>query len=395
MSWPGELNPGTRILLGPGPSDCHPRVLRAMSTPLIGHLDPEFLTMMEEIQSMLRTVFQTDSRMTLPISGTGSAAMEAAVANVIEPGDVAVVGVNGVFGTRMAAMVERAGGQAVRVEAPWGSTLDPEDFERALKGAGAGAKLVAAVHAETSTGVLQQLAPLARLAQDRGALFLADTVTSLGGHPVDLKRWHVDIAFSGSQKCLSVPPGIAPLSFNDRAMETVKKRQEPCRSWYLDLGLIGSYWGTERVYHHTAPITMNYALREGLRLVLEEGLEERWERHRRNHLALVAGLEAMGLSMKVERDGERLWTLNAVTVPDGIDELAVRKHLLAAHGIEIGGGLGPLKGQIWRIGLMGHSSQRHNVFAVLAALEEALRQQRSACSPGAAVAAALSSYQSE
>ncbi|MEQ8763468.1 MAG: alanine--glyoxylate aminotransferase family protein [Planctomycetota bacterium] len=392
MKVPGELNPGSRILLGPGPSDCHPRVLRAMSTPLLGHLDPEFLSLMEDVQAMLRAVFQTDSKMTLPISGTGSAAMEAAVANLIEPGEVAVVGVHGVFGGRIAAMVERAGGRAVKVEAPWGSPLDPEDIERALKGDGAGAKLVAAVHAETSTGVLQPLAPLARLAQQHGALFLADTVTSLGGHPVDLKGWHVDVAFSGSQKCLGVPPGIAPLTFNERAMEVVSKRKEPCRSWYLDLGMIGSYWGTERVYHHTAPITMIYALYEGLRVVLEEGLESRWERHRENHVALVAGLEAMGFQMNVEREGERLWTLNAVTVPNGIDEAKVRKHLLEQHGIEIGGGLGPLKGKIWRIGLMGYSSQRHNVFAVLAALEEALHEQGRKQSPGAGVAAALESY---
>jgi alanine-glyoxylate transaminase/serine-glyoxylate transaminase/serine-pyruvate transaminase len=387
---PGEFAPPSRVLLGPGPSEVHPRVLRAMSAPLIGHLDPVFVGMMEEVKTLLRLVFATENELTFPVSGTGSAGMEACLVNLVEPGDEVVIGVNGVFGSRMAEVVERVGGTAVRVEAPWGRIVRPEQIEAALR-ASRRPKLVALVHAETSTGAWQPLPDAARLAHEHGALFLADCVTSLGGAPVEIDGWGVDVAYSGTQKCLSCPPGLAPVTFGPRAREALTKRTSKVRSWYLDVSLLAQYWGEERVYHHTAPISMNYALREALRLVAEEGLPDRFARHRRNHEALVAGLGALGLELAAE-EGHRLPMLNAVTVPDGVDEARVRSRLLARDGIEIGGGLGPMKGRVWRIGLMGESSRRSHVLTLLAALEDGLRAEGRRVVAGTALAAAQAVY---
>jgi alanine-glyoxylate transaminase/serine-glyoxylate transaminase/serine-pyruvate transaminase len=386
----GEFNPPERLLLGPGPSEVHPRVLRAMSAPLLGHLDPAFVQMMEEVKGLLRTVFATTNPLTIPISGTGSAGMEACVVNLVEPGDEVVIGVNGVFGTRMADVAERAGAVVRRVEAPWGNVVRPERLEAALRNA-TKPKLVGIVHAETSTGAWQPIPEIARLAHERGALVLVDCVTSLGGAPVLVDDWGIDAAYSGTQKCLSCPPGLSPVTFGPRALQALKARTRKVQSWYLDLSLLAQYWGEERVYHHTAPISMNYALREALRLVVDEGLEARFARHRRNHEALAAGLAPLGLGLAAEA-GHRLPMLNAVTVPDGVDEARVRGRLLHEHGIEIGGGLGPMKGKVWRIGLMGESSRRANVLAVLAALEDVLRAEGRAVTPGAAVGAAQAAY---
>jgi alanine-glyoxylate transaminase/serine-glyoxylate transaminase/serine-pyruvate transaminase len=385
-----ELSPPPRLLLGPGPSPVHPRVLRSMSAPLVGHLDPYFLQIMEETKGLLRTVFGTKNELTIPISGTGSAGMEACLVNVLEPGDEVVVGVNGVFGTRMAEVAERAGARVARVEAPWGKVIRAEQIEAALKNAKA-PRLVAVVHAETSTGAWQPLEDVAKLAHEHGALLLADCVTSLGGVPVDVDRVGVDLAYSGTQKCLSCPPGLSPVTFGTRAVEVLRRRKTKVQSWYLDLTLLSQYWGEERVYHHTAPITMNYALREALRIVDDEGLPARYERHLLHHRALVAGLAALGLSIASEA-GHRLPMLNAVTVPDGVSEEGVRGRLLKEHGIEIGPGLGPMKGKVWRIGLMGESARRASVLSVLSALEDALRAEGRTVDPGAALSAAAGVY---
>jgi len=362
-----------------------------MSAPLVGHLDPYFLQCMEDVKALLRLVFGTRNEMTIPISGTGSAGMEACFVNVLEPGDEVVVGVNGVFGTRMADVATRAGAIVHRVEAPWGNVIRAEQIEAALRNASK-PKVVALVHAETSTGAWQPLEAAARLAHDHGALFLADCVTSLGGVPVDVDGVGIDVAYSGTQKCLSCPPGLAPVTFSDRAVEVIRTRPTKVQSWYLDLTLLSQYWGEERVYHHTAPITMNYALREALRLVEEEGLPARFERHAAHHTALVAGLRALGLEIASEK-GHQLPMLNAVSVPSGVDEARVRGRLLSEHGIEIGAGLGPMKGKVWRIGLMGESSRRSSVLAVLSALEGALAAEGCKVPPGASLAAAQASYQ--
>lgn len=379
-----------RVLLGPGPSTVDSRVLRAMSRPLIGHLDPEFLEMMDETQQMLRQVMGTENRTTFAISGTGSAGMEASIVNLVEPGDRVVVAVAGVFGVRLAEQARRNGAEVVTVDSEWGTPVDPEAVAEAI--AGGDTKVVAVVHAETSTGVLQPLERIIASARAHGALVVVDAVTSLGGHPVQLDDWGIDVCYSGTQKCLSCPPGLAPVSFNERALECVSARRTPVRSWYLDVGLLDGYWGQDRAYHHTAPISMAFALHEALSMVCEEGLEARHARHRRHHLALVAGLEAMGMSMQVEQPEHRLWSLNAVRVPEGVDEAAVRGDLLTRFGVEIGGGLGPLAGQIWRIGLMGASSTESNVLLVLAALEATLLRQGCESPPGAGVGAAARSF---
>ena len=379
-----DLDPGQRILMGPGPSDVHPRVLQALSAPCIGHLDPYFLTVMNETQALLRHVFQTENELTIPVSGTGSAGMETCFVNLVEPGDEVVVCVNGVFGTRMCDIVGRLGGRLIRVEAEWGRAVGPEAVLRALKGHAP--KLLAVVHAETSTGAKNDLEGLSAVAREAGALFLVDTVTSLGGLEVAVDRLGIDAVYSGTQKCLSCPPGLAPLSMSPAAVKTLKGRKTPVVSWYLDLGMVSDYWGADRKYHHTAPINMIYALREALRLVAEEGLEKRFERHRLNHRALVAGIEAMGLSMLVP-EAERLPMLNAVRIPEGVNDLKTRQVLLKEYGLEIGGGLGPLAGKIWRVGLMGHASTRRNVVLFLSALETALRGQGFAARPGALEAA--------
>jgi alanine-glyoxylate transaminase/serine-glyoxylate transaminase/serine-pyruvate transaminase len=378
--------PPTRILLGPGPSNVHPRVLHALSQPLIGHLDPQFLALMEEIKRLLRATFQTRNELTIPISATGSAGMEACLVNLLEPGDTAIVGVNGVFGTRMVDIVERCAATAVSVEAPWGRIIEPDVMTKALK-QHPKAKLVAIVHAETSTGVWQPLEEIGRAVREADKLFLVDTVTSLAGCPVRLDDWLIDACYSGTQKCLSCPPGLSPLSFGPRAVAVLRARRHKVQSWYLDLTMIERYWGAERVYHHTAPISMSYALLEALRLVDEEGLENRWRRHQRNHEALRAGLGGLGLQLAAQQ-GHQLWMLNSVTIPDGVDDVGVRKALLEEFSLEIGGGLGPLKGKTWRIGLMGESSSEANVLLLLSALERVLPRFGHRVDAGAGVAAA-------
>ena len=379
MLLPPSLTPPRRVLMGPGPSDVDPRVLAALAQPTIGHLDPAFLDVMEQVRSMLQVVFGTTNPLTIPMSGTGSAGMEAAMVNLVEPGDRVLVGVNGVFGGRLCAVAERAGGEVVQVRADWGRALDPMAF-RAAAG-GRSFKVVALVHAETSTGVLQDLTGFRGVADDLGALLLVDAVTSLGGCPVDLDAHGVDAAYSGTQKCLSCPPGLAPLSFSDRAVAALKARRTPPVSWYLDLALIARYWlGTEesggaaRAYHHTAPINMLYGLHEALRVALEEGLEARFARHRRISDGFVAGLGAMDLPLPVPI-AERLPQLTLVGVPAGIDEKRVRADLLAQHGLEIGGGLGAFAGRAWRIGLMGAACTEANARLCLTALQGALARQ--------------------
>jgi alanine-glyoxylate transaminase / serine-glyoxylate transaminase / serine-pyruvate transaminase len=365
------FEPPVRHLMGPGPSDVAPSVLQAMSRPLVGHLDPVFVKLMDEIKAMLREAFFTRNDMTFPVSGTGSAGMEFCFVNLIEPGDSVIIGVNGVFGTRMCDVAERCGARVTRVESPWGQIITPQQIAEALKQTPK-PKLVAIVHAETSTGALTPVDEISKLAHDAGALFLLDTVTSLAGCPVYVDKWGVDAVYSGTQKCLSCPPGLSPISLSSRALEIASRRKSKVQSWYLDVNLLSSYWGQERVYHHTAPITMNYALYEALRLVLLEGLENRWERHRQNHNALKKGLSELGLEI-VSQSGHQLWQLNAVGVPAGVDEASVRKRLLADYNIEIGAGLGPLKGKIWRIGLMGETSKKENVELVLGALKTILK----------------------
>lgn len=386
-----EFLPPRRLLLGPGPSMVHPRVLRAMSTPLLGHLDPAFLAVMNDIQTLLRQVFATRNRFTIAISGTGSAGMEASIVNLVEPGDAVIVGVNGAFGTRLATVVERCGGKAIRVEAPWGHIIEPEAIGAALKRSDP-VKAVALVHAETSTGAWQPIEPVGRLCRAHNALFIVDAVTSLGGAPVEVDRWDIDVCYSATQKCLSCPPGLAPFTLSDRALSAIKNRRTPCQSWYLDMALIADYWTEHnRAYHHTAPISLLYALREALRLVEEEGLQARYTRHQLNSDALVAGLMALGLT-PLPPAGYRLPMLTCVTVPAHIDEAAVRAQLLEMFGIEIGGGLGPLKGKVWRIGLMGESCTEANALTLLNALEEIGIRSGWISSPGVALQAAARTY---
>ena len=385
----GELNPSTRILMGPGPSNVHPRVLRAMSAPLVGHLDPDFLSIMDDVQDLLRRLFRTGNRMTIPMSGTGSSGMETCFCNLLEPGDTALVCVNGLFGERMSDIVERLGGKLIRVEAEWGKPIEPQDVEKTLKSENV--KLAAIVHAETSTGVRQPLEEIGRIVKEHGALLLVDTVTSLAGCEVDVDGCGIDACYSGTQKCLSCPPGLSPVSFSEAAMDALRSRKSKVSSWYLDLSMIEKYWGDERVYHHTAPISMIYALREALRIIMEEGLEARFERHRVNHLALAAGLKMLEVELLVE-EPYRLPMLNAAIIPGGVSDASVRKRLLEEFGIELGGGLGPFKGKVWRIGLMGHSSTKQNVVLLLTALERALSAEGVRLSPWAAVSAAIGVY---
>jgi alanine-glyoxylate transaminase / serine-glyoxylate transaminase / serine-pyruvate transaminase len=365
-----DLDLSPRILLGPGPSMVSPRVLRSLATPLVGHLDPEFLKLMEEVQQLLRYVFQTKNELTVPISGTGSAGMEAALCNFIEPGDRVLIAIQGYFGERLFDMAGRYGAVVDRLEKPWGQVFDPEEIKTALSQAKY--KLIAIVHAETSTGALQPgISEIAAAAHQYGALLVLDAVTSLGGLPVEIDAWDVDIAYSGTQKSISAPPGLAPLTVSPRAREILRSRKEPVHNWYLDLSLLEKYWGNERTYHHTAPISMNYSLREALRIVAEEGLETRFARHRANAELLWAGLEEMDLSLMVPLE-YRLPTLSTPLVPPGIDEMDVRRHLLNDYNIEVAGGFGQLKGKVWRIGLMGFSSRRENVTLLLAALRQIL-----------------------
>ena len=385
---PPTLNPPIRILMGPGPSDIHPRVLQALSKPTLGHLDPAYLELMNGMQNMLRSVFRTQNAMTLAISGTGSAGMEAGVVNLIEPGDSMVVCVNGVFGGRMVDVAERAGAQVNKVERPWGEVFTVDDLLPALK---AKPKVVGIVMAETSTGALQPLEEISRVVHDHGALLLVDAVTSLGGVPVEVDRWNIDCIYSGTQKCLSCPPGLAPMSFSARAMEVVLGRKTKVQSWYLDVTMLAKYWGSDRVYHHTAPINMTYGLYEALQVVLEEGLDECFARHEQNHRALRAGLQAIGIGYSTQ-EGHILPQLNAVNVPAGVDEAWVRNQLLSRFGIEIGAGLGAFKGKVWRIGLMGYGARQNNVLLFLAALEQLLAEQGHKFQQGATVAAANGVY---
>jgi alanine-glyoxylate transaminase/serine-glyoxylate transaminase/serine-pyruvate transaminase len=380
-----DLDPGSRVLMGPGPSDVPARVLQAMSAPCIGHLDPYFLALMDETQQLLRFLFQTENELTIPVSGTGSAGMEACFVNLVEPGDEVVVCVNGVFGTRMTDIVGRLGAKLTRLDFEWGRAVDPEAVRSAIQGKAP--KLVAVVHAETSTGVCTPLEDLSKIAHDAGALFLVDAVTSLAGMEVAVDTRGIDAAYSGTQKCLSCPPGLSPISLSPAALKALDSRKTPVVSWYLDMSMVRNYWGGDRKYHHTAPINMIYGLREALRIVAEEGLEARFARHRLNHLALVAGIEAMGLSMLVP-EAERLPMLNTVRIPEGADDAKVRGSLLRQFGIEIGGGLGDLAGKVWRVGLMGHASSPRNVCLFLAALKTVLRDGGVKVGAGALEAAA-------
>lgn len=381
------LNPTERVLMGPGPSTVPQRILRALAAPTLGHLDPEYLQIMDETRQMLRQVFQTNNEMTLAISGTGSAGMEAAVCNLVEPDDEMIVCVNGVFGGRMKDVAQRYGAVVHTVESPWGRGIELEQIETALK-ARPKTKIVGIVHAETSTGEHQPLEAIAKLVRSSGRLLVVDAVTSLGGIDIPVDKWGIDVCYSGTQKCLSCPPGLAPITFSSRAVDAIERRKSKVTSWYLDVSMLRSYWSNERVYHHTAPINMTYALREALQIVLEEGLSARIERHLRHHRMLRAGLEAMGLEYIPQHS---LTTLNAVKVPDGVDDAAVRRSLLKDYNIEIGAGLGPFKGQAWRIGLMGASSTQANVVLILGALERLLSQQGYAVERGAALSAAAAS----
>jgi alanine-glyoxylate transaminase/serine-glyoxylate transaminase/serine-pyruvate transaminase len=386
------LNPPRRLLMGPGPSEIHPSVLAALAAPTVGHLDPYFLQIMDELQTMLRQVFQTTNPMTMAISGTGSAGMEACVVNLVEPGDRMVVGVNGVFGGRMADVAGRCGAVVTKLERPFGEVFTAEEVVDAVRKVQP--KLVGIVNAETSTGAWQPLDDIAKVVHDAGALLIVDCVTSLGGLPVEIDRLQIDAAYSGSQKCLGCPPGLAPVTFGPRALEAMDRRKSKVASWYLDIGLLRNYWGSNRAYHHTAPINMNYALHQALRLVLQEGLPARFARHQRQHRALKAGLEAMGLKYSVA-EGVSLPMLNSVLIPAGADDVAVRGQLLNEFGIEIGGGLGPMKGKTWRVGLMGETAQQSNVLLFLAALEQCLIRQGLTLPRGAGVAAANAEYTSE
>jgi alanine-glyoxylate transaminase/serine-glyoxylate transaminase/serine-pyruvate transaminase len=364
-----DLNAIPRTLLGPGPSMVSPRVLGALAYPLIGHLDPQFIALMNETQELLRLTFQTRNRLTVPISGTGSAAMEAALCNFIEPGDSVLIGVNGYFGERLCEMAGRYGAEIRRIEKPWGEVFSVAEVESALQLRPA--KLVALVHAETSTGACQPMDGMADVVHRYGGLLVMDCVTSLGGMPVRVDDWGVDVAYSATQKCLSCPPGLGPLTLSSRAVDVLHERKTPVANWYLDLTLIEKYWGSERTYHHTAPISMNYALREALRIVHEEGLENRFARHRANARLLWEGLESLGLKLLVQPQ-DRLPMLTTVEIPSGVDGTLVQRRLLSDYNLEIAGGLGTLKGKIWRIGLMGYSSRRENVLLLLTALERLL-----------------------
>jgi alanine-glyoxylate transaminase / serine-glyoxylate transaminase / serine-pyruvate transaminase len=370
------FHPPRRTLLGPGPSDVSPRVLEAMARPTIGHLDPAFVQMMEELKQLLQYAFQTRNAFTMPVSGPGSAGMEACFVNLIEPGDKVIVCRNGVFGGRMRENVERCGGVAVMVDDPWGRAVDPNKLEDALR-AHPDARLVAFVHAETSTGVQSDAQVLAAIAQRHGCLTIVDAVTSLGGSPLKVDEWGLDAVYSGSQKCLSCTPGLSPITFSERAMARIGARQARVQSWFLDLGLVQGYWGggVKRSYHHTAPINALYGLHEALLILHEEGLENAWARHERHHQALLAGLERLGLELFVP-EAERLPQLNAVIIPAGVDDARARGQLLDGYGLEIGAGLGELAGKLWRIGLMGHASRADNVERCLGALQPLVEEAR-------------------
>lgn len=385
-----SFQPPERILMGPGPSDVHPRVLEAMARPTIGHLDPQFVSLMDEIMSGLREVFLTENELTMPVSGPGSAGQEACVVNLVEPGDKVLVCINGVFGGRLTEMARRAGAEVVTVDQEWGQAIDPDALRAELQRQ-SDVKVVMFVHAETSTGVLSDAAALSAIAHEHGALVLADTVTSLGGVPVRLDEWGIDACYSGTQKCLSAPPGLSPISLSPAARKVMAERTTPVQSWFLDLSLVVGYWeggsSGKRSYHHTAPVNALYGLHESILMVLEEGLENVWARHRRAHEAMAAGLDAMGLGISVAA-ADRIPQLNAVSIPSGVDEARVRSRLLNEYGIEIGAGLGPMAGKIWRVGLMGQSATVGHVEKMLAAVEAILGEEGADIERGSAVPAA-------
>jgi len=389
MTMSKSFQPPYRLLLGPGPSNVEDRVLRAMSAQVVGYFDPVMTEIAGEIGRLLRMAFGTANRATFPISGTGTSGMEAALVNLLDPGDKCVIGHNGFFGDRLVQIAERCGGVPVPIAGEWGRPIFAEQVEAAVKREGT-VKAIAVVHAETSTGVLQPLEGLRQIADRYGAYLLVDAVTSLGGHPVEIDRHGVDVCYSGTQKALSAPTGLSPITLSDRCLDLLRKRPRKLQTYYLDLALFEQYWAGNPFYHHTPPTTFYYALLEALRIVEEEGLEARWARHRLNHRALVAGVEAMGLAMHVE-PAYRLWTLNTVKIPEGVDDAKVRGRLLKEFGIEIGGGLGTLKGKVWRIGLMGVNSRPNNVLLLLAALERILPAEGFSC--GSGVAAANAVYQ--
>ena len=379
-----SFHPPARILMGPGPSDVNPRILEAMSRPTIGHLDPAFVGMMDEVKVMTQYAFQTKNEATFTISAPGSAGMEFCFVNLVEPGDKVIICQNGVFGGRMKENVTRIGAQAIMVENDWGTVVDPNALEDALK-ANPDASIVAFVHAETSTGAMSDAETLCKIAHKYDCLTIVDAVTSLGGSPLKVDEWEIDAIYSGTQKCLSCTPGLSPVSFSDRALERVKARKTPVQSWFLDINLLLGYWGSgTRAYHHTAPINTLYGLHEALVLLQEEGLENAWARHRKNHEMLKAGIEAMGLSFIVKED-DRLPQLNAVSIPDGVDEAAVRSALLNEYNLEIGAGLGALAGKVWRIGIMGYASNRKNVMYCLGVLDTVLAGLGADINTGAAL----------
>src|ERR1700681_949794 len=386
----GELNPPNRLMLTPGPSSMDPRVYRALATPLVGHVDPWFRGCMDDVQVLLRQIFQTENRITMPLSASGSGGIEASVVNTLEEGDEAIVCVNGLFSDRMAVIASHGPAKVTKVEAPYGKAVDAEDVRRA--GKGKKIKIVGLAQGETSSGVLTQIEPFRKVAEELGALLIVDAVASLAAVPLDIDREGVDICFSGSQKAISAPPGMSPITVSPRAEEVFRNRKTKVQSWYFDLSTAMNYWGKDRLYHHTPPISLIYALREAMRIVVEEGLEARWERHRTNQLALIAGLEAMGLELLVKNPGDRLPTVTAVMIPKGIDDARVRTQLLDEFNIEIAGGLGPLKGKIWRVGLMGYCSQKNNVLLFLAALEKIMLELGLRVPEGAGVAAAIRNY---
>jgi alanine-glyoxylate transaminase / serine-glyoxylate transaminase / serine-pyruvate transaminase len=386
----GELAPPMRLMMTPGPSSVDPRVYRALSAPIVGHLDPWFKTCMDETQVLMRQVFQTENRVTMPLSASGSGGIEAAVMNTLEQGEEAIICVNGYFSERMYEIALRTPAKVIKVEAPYGRAVDPADVRKA--GSGRKIKIVGFAHGETSSGVVTALDPYRKVADELGALLVVDTVASLAAEPMHVDKQRLDIVFSGSQKALSAPPGMSPITISPRAEEVLRNRKTKVQSWYFDLTTAMNYWGKDRLYHHTPPISLIYALREAMRLTIEEGLEVRWERHRINQQALIAGLEAMNLQLLVKNPQERLVTVTPVMIPAGVDDIKYRNQLLDEFNIEIAGGIGPLKGKIWRLGLMGYCAQRANVLLLLAAMEHVLDAQGAQVPGGAGVAAAVRSY---
>jgi len=386
----GELVPPMRLMMTPGPSSIDPRVYRALAAPVVGHIDPWFKTCMEETQILMRQVFQTENRVTMPLSASGSGGIEASVLNTLEEGDEAIICVNGYFSERMYEIAARTPAKVIKVEAPYGKAVDGDDVRKA--GAGKKIKIVGLAHGETSSGVVTALDPFRKVADELGALLIVDTVASLAAEPLHVDKQRLDIVFSGSQKALSAPPGMSPITISPRAEEVFKNRKKKVQSWYFDLTTAMNYWGKDRLYHHTPPISLIYALREAMRLTMEEGLENRWARHRVNQQALIAGVEAMSLELLVKNPKERLVTVTPVMIPAGVDDVKFRNQLLDEFNIEIAGGIGPLKGKIWRLGLMGYCAQKANVLLLLSAMEKVMTDQGARVAPGAGIAAAIHNY---